>query len=101
MDTASLNRALLAIQNGSSIVAVSEFLRSKNVRHSAGSWEQLKNERILPAVEAGELSDDDIRMLVREAEDFGRQHIFFFEPTSTAPAMPGLIRADRIRRFLR
>jgi hypothetical protein len=101
LDSTSLNRALTSIENGSSISAVSEFLRSRGVSHSAGSWEQLKIERIIPALKKGKLTDEDIRTLLREAEDFGRQHIFLFEPTSAASGATQPIRPDRIKRFLR
>lgn len=100
LDLISLNLALASIESGSSISAVSEFLRSRDVPHSAGSWDQLKNERIIPAFRKGKLSDNDIRTLLREAEDFGRQHIFLFEKIGTAGDSAQAIRANRIKRYL-
>src|SRR5579864_6233442 len=102
VDKPSLDRALAAIRRGSSLSAVSEFLRGKGVSHSAGSWEQMFERRIQPALDSGKLSDNDIRMLLREAEDFGRQHVFLYEPTSENTDDPvSLTKAERVKRFLR
>jgi hypothetical protein len=100
LDPQSLKRARRAIEAGTSISAVAEFLRSKGVPHSAQSWDQIWDLRILPALKRNKLSDDDIRTLLREAEDYGRQHVFLFEPSSSNADPASLVRPERVRRLL-
>ncbi|MGO9988931.1 MAG: hypothetical protein ACLPSY_09190 [Steroidobacteraceae bacterium] len=101
MDPAALNRALELIEARTSISTVEEFLRAKGVPHSAQSWKQLCDSRIRPAIKNGKLTDQDIRVLLREAEDFGRQHVFLYEPSSQNPDPGSLIREDTVKKFLK
>jgi hypothetical protein len=101
LDEPTLARALATIRDRTSISAVSEFLRAKEVQHSAGSWDDLIEKRLRPALDSGALDDNDVRTLVREAEDFGRQHVFLFEPTSSGPDPATLLKPERIKRFLK
>lgn len=101
MDATSLNRALAAIKNGTSIGAVSAYLRRRKVPHSANSWDQLVDQRIRPALGSGRLTDSDIRELLREAEDFGHQHVFFFDASKQHPDAAGIVKAEKIKRYIR
>lgn len=84
MKEKELKAALQTIEAFTSLAVVSAYLKDKDVAHSAQSWKQMIDERIRPRLEDGRLTDLDIRALLREAEDFGRQHVFFFERSSSA-----------------
>jgi len=93
-----LRLLLVLIERATSIAVVRDFLKSRNVPHSAASWEELRTKRIVPAVEEGKISLSDLQALLRRTEGFGRQHIFLFKcPAERAEAMA----ADgRVRRLL-
>lgn len=67
------------IERATSLVVVRNFLKSKGFQHSASSWDELKSKRILPAVEDGRLTLQDLYGLLRKTEGFGRQHIFLYQ----------------------
>jgi hypothetical protein len=66
------------LRSATSLAVVSDFLKSKNARFSAGSWEEMKKERIIPAFQRGKINVSDLQRLLSEAEEFGRSHIFLY-----------------------
>lgn len=56
-----------------------EFLKSKNVPISASNWDDLYTRRLHPAMVEGKISLNDLRDLLRDAEEYGRQHIFLYK----------------------
>lgn len=68
----------MLIERATSLAVVRDFLRARNLKHSATSWDELKSKRIVPAFEDGNLSLTDLYGLLRRTEGFGRQHIFLF-----------------------
>lgn len=66
------------VERATSLSVVKQFLKSKGLTHSASSWEEVRSKRIVPAVEDGKLSLNDLHGLLRKTEGFGRQHIFLF-----------------------
>jgi hypothetical protein len=60
----------------------------------------LFEKRLRPAIEKKALKEEDIRDLVREAEDFGRQHVFLFEPVENGPDPKSLLKTSRVKKFL-
>lgn len=66
------------LRQTSSLGVVSEFLKSKGLRHSAGSWEDMEGKRLLPAITANEISNADLISLLRSAEECGKQHVFLY-----------------------
>lgn len=61
-----------------SISVVSEYLKSKGLHHSAGSWAELNDKRILPAVHMRKLTFDDLSRLLSECEEYGRTNTFLY-----------------------
>ncbi|MGK3994008.1 hypothetical protein [Sorangium sp. So ce1024] len=61
------------------IQVISGFLKERQLAYSAQSWETLKNERVIPALEAGRLRIDDLTAILAEAEEHGNQHVFLFQ----------------------
>ena len=101
VDKRKLDQALATIRKRTSRSAVKAYLREKNVPFSAKNWDLLIENRIKPALEKGLLADNDIRELLREAEDFGHQHVFLFEPSSKNNKPEALIKVSLIEQKLK
>lgn len=57
---------------------VINFLKKKSLHHS-GTWLELREKRILPAIESGKVSLPELIELLSEAEETGRQHVFLYQ----------------------
>ncbi|MFM0732828.1 hypothetical protein PQQ52_20340 [Paraburkholderia sediminicola] len=66
------------IQEATSLTVVSTFLKSKGLTSSAGTWNDMLNKRLIPAVQEGHLSNADLVNLLRSVEECGRQHVFLY-----------------------
>jgi hypothetical protein len=73
-----LSAAVRLLRKNSSINAVSSFLKRRNLVSSATSWDGLLDLRIKPSLQSGALDRGDIVQLIRESEEYGRQHVFLF-----------------------
>lgn len=73
-----LSVAVRLLKKNSSIHAMSTFLKRRELVSSAGSWDALVDLRLKPALSRGELGRDDIVRLLRDSEEFGRQHVFLY-----------------------
>lgn len=94
-----LSLLLKLIERATSIAIVRDFLKSRNITHSAASWEELRTKRIIPALDEGKIVLSDLHTLLRRTEGFGRQHIFLFQcPPDRAAAM---IAEQRVRKLLK
>jgi len=71
------------LQEMTSIQVVSEFLKSKGLAHSAGSWQDIRDKRIGPYLTSQKISIQDLIKLLGEAEEFGRTHVFLFTAKKT------------------
>lgn len=92
-----LSLLLKLIERATSIAVVRDFLKNRNLQHSAASWDELRTKRICPALEDGQLTHADLHALLRSTEGFGRQHIFLFKcPTDRAVAMIAEIRVRKL-----
>lgn len=67
------------IREASSLEVVRDFLRDRKVAITAPNWDELYNQRILPALESKKLTIADLSGLLREVEEYGKQHIFLFK----------------------
>lgn len=86
------------IERATSLSVVRDFLKARNLPHSAGSWEDLRTKRIFPAYDEGKVTLADLHGLLRRTEGFGRQHVFLFKcPPERAAVM---IAEKRIRQVL-
>lgn len=61
-----------------SLHIVSEFLKSKGATHSAGSWEFLLTQRIIPAITDHQITNDELITLLLSFEECGHQHVFLY-----------------------
>ena len=77
-DYAKAQEVFQLLQQVTSIQIVSDFLKKKGLNHSAQSWDKLFNVRLLPYLESREITVDDLVALLRDAEEYGRQHVFLY-----------------------
>jgi hypothetical protein len=56
-----------------------EFLKEKNLPHSASTWDDLFEKRVKPAMDVGTLTSVDLNSLLRSVEEHGRQHVFLYQ----------------------
>ncbi|MCQ1572478.1 hypothetical protein NFO65_17230 [Neorhizobium galegae] len=54
------------------------FLREHNLPFSAGSWEEMRNKRIKPAIQSNSITISDLLGLLAEVEEHGSQHVFLY-----------------------
>jgi hypothetical protein len=74
----SLEAVCDLMEKATSLRVVSDFLKSRDLPASAGSWEDLYKLRIKPAVDSHKLSVADLINFLVEVEAYGRSHIFLF-----------------------
>ena len=75
------------IQRYGTVRELSDFLQSRG--HGGGnSWAQLIDDRIKPALEKGKLSLETLLTFLRDAEEYGRQHVFLFRRTAAGNSVP-------------
>lgn len=100
-----LQRARVAVEllrQTSTKDTIQAFLKSKGLPFS-GTWEDIRDRRLLPAVEAHTCTVQELVDLLRSAEEHGRQHIFLYkcEMRDAAVAMDrGRICAELVGRNL-
>lgn len=82
-----------------SLSVVSDFLKSKGLTSSASGWKELQEKRILPAIESGNLSLDELKNLLSTSEEHGRQHVFLFKTSPETAAT--FFNWDKIKENLR
>ena len=61
-----------------SLSAVSEFLKQKKLSHSAGSWEEMYEKRIVPNLRNKKITIEEFAHLLSQAEEFGHCHVFLY-----------------------
>ena len=84
----TLGTIFTLLRQVASLKQVQDYLRAKDIHHSAGSWDDLWESRVIPAIKAEKLLASDLMMLLAESEEHGRQHVFLFKATSrTARAL--------------
>ena len=71
--------AMDLLEWATSLAVVSEYLKTKGLPHSAGSWDEMRDKRILPAISKQKLTFKDLFALLAEAEEFGRSHTFLYQ----------------------
>jgi hypothetical protein len=89
------------IEQATSLGVVSEFLKTKNLPHSAGSWADMYSSRIEPAVNESKISIQELIDLLRDVEEYGQQHIFLYKTKpATAQALMDRARISSVLRTL-
>ena len=82
----TLEKAQLAVRllsQATSLGVVSEYLKSKGLAHSASSWDEMRDKRILPAIAKRKVTFEDLFLLLAESEEFGRNHTFLYQCAQT------------------
>lgn len=67
------------IRTATSQEIVRDFLRSKSIPVSASNWDDLYAKRIEPALHDNRISVEDLRNLLRDVEECGKQHTFLYQ----------------------
>lgn len=89
LPTGTLERFRLVwdlLEKATSLVVVSECLKAKGAHHSAGSWNEMRDKRVLVALRSKKITLDDLAHLLNEAEEFGRSHTFLYQTTAAEAA---------------
>ncbi|WP_313552388.1 hypothetical protein [Pseudomonas sp.] len=60
---------------------VKDFLKENGQHFSAQNWDELYDKRIRPALDEGRFSVSDLRGLLQQVEEYGRQHTFMYQCT--------------------
>lgn len=58
---------------------VSGTLKSLGMASSAGSWNELFEKRLEPAIKKGAIGREHLLRLVRDGEEYGTQHVFLYK----------------------
>ncbi|MEP6879270.1 MAG: hypothetical protein ABI865_10515 [Nitrosospira sp.] len=82
-DSNKVEKVFLLLQQVTNIQIISDFLKKKNLNYSAQSWDKLYDTRLSPYLQSGEITIDDLMMLLRDVEEHGRQHVFLYECKTT------------------
>ena len=83
------------LKNATSQHVVKDFLRLKGIPISAQNWDDLYDSRIEPALVAKKIAVSDLRALLQQVEEYGKQHTFLFSCDKTRAA--GLLSPTRIK----
>jgi hypothetical protein len=79
-------RILKLMEPVTSLPVLSEFLKSKGLHFSAGSWTELLEKRIIPGFRARKITLEELNQLLADVEEFGRSHTFLFSTPKNAAA---------------
>jgi hypothetical protein len=71
-------RLFKLLEQNTSLGVVSQFLKERNLRYSANTWPEMLEKRLEPALARGELTREHMISLLRDVEEYGRQHVFLF-----------------------
>ena len=77
-DAAEKELLFSLLESATSIDVVSSLLKAKGL-HYSGTWQELRDKRLTPALESGALSFEELLELLRTGEEHGRQHVFFYQ----------------------
>jgi hypothetical protein len=66
------------LRQTTSLQIVRDFLKLKSLNYSAGSWDDLLNKRIFPAIENNQLTNEELITLLQSVEECGHQHVFLY-----------------------
>jgi len=77
-DTGERELVFKLLQENSTLGQIAQYLKRKGLHHSAGSWDELFDKRVLKALEEKQLTREDLIELIRLAEEYGNQHVFLY-----------------------
>lgn len=73
-------------------------LKQRSLAYSAVNWDELLSKRIVPALDSGALDDRDLYGWLRDAEEYGRQHVFLYKCSKTAASE--IVNEDVVKKIL-
>ena len=79
MNKNQIDLTIKLLEQTTSLEMLEEFLKTKKIPHSAGSWESIKTSRILPALENKKISCKELVDLLSSLEECGHQHVFLYK----------------------
>ncbi|WP_370981016.1 hypothetical protein [Agaribacterium sp. ZY112] len=71
------------IREAATLPEAREFLAQNGLPRSASTWNTFFQERVVPALEGGNLKLSDLHQFLRETEEHGRQHVFLYKCSPT------------------
>ncbi len=75
---------LKLLQHATTKDKISDFLRGKDLAHSAPNWEFMISNRLSVYLEEGLITVEELINILNESEENGKQHIFFFKTDNEA-----------------
>ena len=87
------------LQESASLGQVRALLKDRGLPFSAGTWDEMKEKRLAPALKDGRIGDRDLLELIRTTEEHGNQHVFLYKSTPETAAE--LVGEGRVRDELR
>jgi hypothetical protein len=84
--TKDLDGILRLLRENANMGEIALELRKRNLPFSASGWDELFSKRIVPAVKKGTLARPELIEWLRDAEEYGRQHVFLYECSKVAAA---------------
>jgi hypothetical protein len=75
------------LRQTTSLTVVADFLKRKDLPHSAAGWDEMLDLRIQPAVDEGRIEIEELLLLLRDAEECGRQHVFLYKTDTSIAEM--------------
>jgi hypothetical protein len=83
------------LEHATSLTVVGDYLKKRGLAHSAGSWEEMRENRLTPELRKGTLTITDLIELLAEVEEYGRAHTFLYTIPKNECAL--LLNEDRVR----
>lgn len=84
--TSDISPIFSMIRTQSTMVRVNDLLKSKMLPFSASGWDDLISVRLSPAYNKGHITLDDLHSILRESEEYGRQHIYLYASSGSVGA---------------
>jgi hypothetical protein len=90
----ALKEILELLEPATTLRVMSDWLEKKGMPRSAGSWKQLREDRIGPALTNGKITTGDLLSLLSDVEEYGGCHVFLYQCDPKVAA--GLLDEQRI-----
>jgi hypothetical protein len=81
-----VEQLIALLEKTCSLAEVSFVLKAHGVHFSGGSWKQMRDQRIDPALKSGDLPVSALLKLLRDSEEFGNQHVFLYQTSKVNAA---------------
>ena len=85
------------LEEVTSLSVVQSFLKERECHHSAGSWTEMTEKRIVPALNKNQIILSDLKRLLASTEEYGASHCFLF--TCSKGIAASLLGSERIHQI--